>query len=173
MIYNFLCIIVPLLSTQRKHPSKIDLYHDIVTAACRQRKTADAPNKLSSSKQAKLPDLCGSFKQTRPSNKYRQVYHQFHMCQCTAICSGSTASFQINHPSATPSQSHLQICDTADYMKKTMIAELCKAKFVVTTTDCWSAQQKSYLGVTCHGIDEKTLGRRSSALAFKTLGQSM
>uniref|UniRef100_A0A9J7Z8S9 Transposase n=1 Tax=Cyprinus carpio carpio TaxID=630221 RepID=A0A9J7Z8S9_CYPCA len=54
-------------------------------------------------------------------------------------------------------------------MKKTLIAELGKAKFVATTTDCWSAHQKSNLGVTCHWINEETLERRSAALACKRL----
>lgn len=62
-----------------------------------------------------------------------------------------------------------RICDAADEMKKTLIAELAKTKFVATTTDCWSAHQKSYLGVTCHWIDEETLERRSAALACKRL----
>lgn len=70
-----------------------------------------------------------------------------------------------------PSRSTVRtrISDAADDMKKTKIAELSKAKFVATTTDCWSAHQKRYLGVTCHWIDEETLERRSAALACKRL----
>nr|XP_014269066.2 uncharacterized protein LOC106676613 [Maylandia zebra]XP_024654147.1 uncharacterized protein LOC106676613 [Maylandia zebra] len=54
-------------------------------------------------------------------------------------------------------------------MKMTLVAALDKVKFVATTTDCWSAHQKSYLGVTCHWIEEASLERRSAALACKRL----
>ena len=47
------CVIIFYL--QRKHPSKIEQYHDItVAASSRQRKTTTTPNKLSANKQAKL-----------------------------------------------------------------------------------------------------------------------
>lgn len=37
-----------------------------------------------------------------------------------------------------------RICEAADHMKMTLVAALDKVKFVATTTDCWSAHQKSY-----------------------------
>lgn len=52
-----------------------------------------------------------------------------------------------------------RICEAADYMKKTLIEELDKIKFVATTADCWSAHQKNYLGVTFHWIEEESLER--------------
>ncbi|KAJ8002278.1 hypothetical protein DPEC_G00178230 [Dallia pectoralis] len=42
---------------QRKHPSKMNQYDDVTPAARNQRKTTATPNKLSSSMQAKLPDV--------------------------------------------------------------------------------------------------------------------
>ncbi|KAL1249121.1 hypothetical protein QQF64_020126 [Cirrhinus molitorella] len=39
----------------RKHPSKLNQYHDIITAECHHRKVT--ASKLSASKQAKLPDM--------------------------------------------------------------------------------------------------------------------
>lgn len=65
-----------------------------------------------------------------------------------------------------------RICEAVDHTKKTLVAALDKVKFVATTTDCWSAHQKSYLGVTCHWIEEESLERRSAALACKRLRRS-
>ena len=42
-------------------------------------------------------------------------------------------------------------------------------QFVATTTDCWSARGRSYIGVTAHWIDVDSLERRSVALACKRL----
>lgn len=54
-------------------------------------------------------------------------------------------------------------------MKAKIISHLSNVNSVSTTTDCWSAHQKSYIGVTCHWIHEETFGRRSAALACKRL----
>lgn len=43
--------------------------------------------------------------------------------------------------------------------------KLSAVNYVATTTDCWSARQRSYLGVTCHWIDNTSLERNSAALA--------
>ncbi|KAL3992499.1 P2X purinoceptor 3 [Sarotherodon galilaeus] len=51
-----------------------------------------------------------------------------------------------------------RICEAADHMKMTLVAALDKVKFVATITDCCSAHQKSYLGVTCHWIEEELRG---------------
>ncbi len=46
--------------------------------------------------------------------------------------------------------------------QKAECCELC-----ATTTDCWTARQRSYLGVTCHWIDNTSLERHSAALACR------
>ena len=43
------------------------------------------------------------------------------------------------------------------------------AAFVATTADCWSANKKSYLGVTAHWMDTKTREREMAILACKRL----
>ncbi|KAF2889817.1 hypothetical protein ILUMI_16355, partial [Ignelater luminosus] len=45
--------------------------------------------------------------------------------------------------------------------------ELAKTKYVCTTADIWSAQSKSYLGVTVHFIDDKSFERKSFVLCYK------
>lgn len=39
--------------------------------------------------------------------------------------------------------------------------------FVCTTADIWSSKKKSFLGVTCHWIDQQSLQRKSIALACR------
>ncbi|KAK6304077.1 hypothetical protein J4Q44_G00246630 [Coregonus suidteri] len=48
-----------------------------------------------------------------------------------------------------------------------IIKKLSAVNYVATTTDCWSARQRSYLGVTCHWIDNTSLERHSAALACR------
>lgn len=50
-------------------------------------------------------------------------------------------------------------------MRDLLTARLQKAKSVCTTADIWSANHKSYFGVTAHWIEEETLQRQSAALA--------
>lgn len=52
-------------------------------------------------------------------------------------------------------------------MKSMLIKKLSTVNHVATTTDCWSARQRSYLGVTCHWIDNTSLERHSAALACR------
>ena len=54
-------------------------------------------------------------------------------------------------------------------MRANLTAALLQQTFVATTTDCWSARRRSYLGVTVHWIDDVSLVRRSAALACKRL----
>lgn len=57
--------------------------------------------------------------------------------------------------------------EAAKNMKSDIIKKLSTVNHVATTTDCWSARQRSYLGVTCHWIDTITLERHSAALACR------
>lgn len=50
-----------------------------------------------------------------------------------------------------------------------MVSHLSEVSYVATTTDCWTAHQRSFIGVTCHWIDEETFERRSAALACQRL----
>ncbi|XP_024139972.1 uncharacterized protein LOC112153794 [Oryzias melastigma] len=60
-----------------------------------------------------------------------------------------------------------RIQEAAKDMKSIIIKKLSAVNHVATTTDCWSARQRSYLGVTCHWIDPTTLDRHSAALACR------
>lgn len=62
-----------------------------------------------------------------------------------------------------------RIEEAANQMKKNLMSHLSKVSYVGTTTDCWTAHQQSFLGITVHWIDEETLERQSAALACKRL----
>lgn len=63
----------------------------------------------------------------------------------------------------------LRIEEAAAKVKKNIIAEMAKVSYIGTTTDYWTAWQRSYIGVTAHWIDECTLKRRSASIAFRHL----
>ena len=54
-------------------------------------------------------------------------------------------------------------------MKKNLKAAMRKVEFIGTTTDCWTAHRKGFIGVTAHWIEPTTLQRGSAALACKRL----
>ena len=58
-----------------------------------------------------------------------------------------------------------RINEKASLVKKNVQDAMKKVKHVATTTDCWTAHRRSYIGVTAHWIDDKTLDRVSASLA--------
>lgn len=54
-------------------------------------------------------------------------------------------------------------------MKNDLIEKLSKVSYVATTADAWSNGKRSYLGITVHWIDPKTLSRCNGALACTRL----
>uniref|UniRef100_A0A8C6WJZ4 Transposase n=1 Tax=Neogobius melanostomus TaxID=47308 RepID=A0A8C6WJZ4_9GOBI len=54
-------------------------------------------------------------------------------------------------------------------MKKNLKAAMNEVEFIATTTDCWTAHRRSFLGVTAHWIETETMTRCSVALACKQL----
>ncbi|KAJ8352107.1 hypothetical protein SKAU_G00235830 [Synaphobranchus kaupii] len=54
-------------------------------------------------------------------------------------------------------------------MTETLSSRMKEARRVCTTADLWNAGGRSYLAVTCHWIQERTLERKSAALACAVL----
>lgn len=55
-----------------------------------------------------------------------------------------------------------------EHMKSQLISELAEVQYVCATADCWSANNKAFLGVTCLYLDN-SLERRSATLACKRI----
>jgi len=59
--------------------------------------------------------------------------------------------------------------DAAMEMKTNLKEAMKELDFIATTTDCWSARRRGFIGVTAHWIDPISLERCSVALACKQL----
>ena len=62
-----------------------------------------------------------------------------------------------------------RINEKATLVKENVKDAMAKAQHIATTTDCWTAHRRSFIGVTSHWIDEQTLERKSAALACRRL----
>ncbi|KAL1248758.1 hypothetical protein QQF64_032974 [Cirrhinus molitorella] len=54
-------------------------------------------------------------------------------------------------------------------MKSKLKAVLSETEFIATTTDCWTAHRRSFIGVTAHWFNPQTMQRSCAALACKQL----
>ncbi|XP_037394084.1 uncharacterized protein LOC108444376 [Pygocentrus nattereri] len=54
-------------------------------------------------------------------------------------------------------------------MRRKLKAALSEIEFIATTTDCWTAHRRSFIGVTAHWFNPQTLQRSCVALAWKQL----
>ena len=60
-----------------------------------------------------------------------------------------------------------RITEKAKTIRSNVKTAMVEVQYVSTTTDCWSARRRSFIGVTAHWIDDVTLER--AALACKRL----
>lgn len=54
-------------------------------------------------------------------------------------------------------------------MREELVAKLRGVQYVCTTADVWTANGRSFFGMTCHWIDTDSLERKSAALGFTRL----
>lgn len=161
--------IVYFYSSQRKHPSKLADFN-----ACATRKSAqEQKGTKQPDKQAKFA-VGGAIRVSQGTvdriliRLICEGHHPFSLVEQPAFKDFATA---LNPQCKVLSRPTLKnrIAEAAGQMKTKMISHLSSVNYVATTTDCWSAHQKSYIGVTCHWIDWETLERRSAVLACKRL----
>uniref|UniRef100_A0A1A7XMV4 BED-type domain-containing protein n=1 Tax=Iconisemion striatum TaxID=60296 RepID=A0A1A7XMV4_9TELE len=58
-------------------------------------------------------------------------------------------------------------------MREELTDKLCNIQYVCTTADIWTANTRSFFGMTCHWIDMESLERKSAALGFTRLQSRM
>lgn len=160
-----------LYSSQRKHPSKLADF-----SACAWKSAQDQGGK---SEQSKLLDKQAKFAMGGP---IRVSHWTVDRVLIRLICKGHHPSL-VEQPAFKDFAAALypqckvlsrptvknRIAEAAGQMKARIISHLSNVNYITTTTDCWSAHQKSYIGVTCHWIDGETFERRSAVLACKRL----
>ncbi|KAL3185436.1 hypothetical protein MRX96_005460 [Rhipicephalus microplus] len=94
--------------------------------------------------------------------------------QCFSVVGNEQFQCLINalHPSATL-MNRKSLVNQIDILyreqKASLIAALEKASTVCCTADCWTASNRSFLGVMVHYIDEESLERRSAVLVCQRL----
>uniref|UniRef100_UPI0037E80847 uncharacterized protein zbedx isoform X2 n=1 Tax=Semicossyphus pulcher TaxID=241346 RepID=UPI0037E80847 len=54
-------------------------------------------------------------------------------------------------------------------MREDLMTKLSSIQYVCTTADIWTANNRSFFGMTCHWIDPASLERKSAALGFSRL----
>ncbi|XP_053089069.1 uncharacterized protein LOC113524717 [Pangasianodon hypophthalmus] len=159
---------------ERKHPSKLKQYKECVL----KRKNSEEQRCDSAVKQMKIKDYSMSCRQVTQSTIDRLVVEfVWESLQPFTIVELPTFKNLIHtmQPSCTVMSRptvKLRIEEAAAKVKKN-IAEMAKVSYIDTTTDCWTARQRSYIGVTAHWIDESTLERRSASIAFRRLKGSI
>lgn len=62
----------------------------------------------------------------------------------------------------------LKIQDAFENMKSALVKKLNDVDYVSTSADCWSARQRSYLGVTCHQTDKNVFREMFGSLGLQT-----
>lgn len=62
-----------------------------------------------------------------------------------------------------------QVTKASVEMKSKLKAALCEIEFIATTTDCWTAHHRGFIGVTVHWFNPQTMQRSCAALACKQL----
>ncbi|XP_061582587.1 uncharacterized protein LOC133448250 isoform X2 [Cololabis saira] len=158
-------------SSLRKHPSKLAAF-----SACSRK----SPQEQGNSKQSKLPDNQAKLAVGGAIRVSQGTVDRFLI---RLICEGHQPFSLVEQPAfrefaaaLNPQYKMLsrptvkrRIAEAAAEMKTKLISHLGNINHVATTTDCWSAHQKSYIGVTCHWIDGETFERGSVVLACKRL----
>ncbi|KAL3983521.1 oligodendrocyte myelin glycoprotein [Sarotherodon galilaeus] len=160
----------------RVHSNKLRMYTELMDSHRKRKSSSSTEPPM---KNAKLTD---SFTGSR-----RITQATFDKLLLTFVCEANrpfsiveTSSFKTMMETLQPQCTVMtrktlcsKIQDAVKNMKSIIIKKLSTVNYVATTTDCWSARQHSYLGVTCHWIDDISLERHSAALACRPLKEEI
>ncbi|XP_034534155.1 uncharacterized protein LOC117808543 [Notolabrus celidotus] len=157
----------------RVHPNKLNKYTDLMESN-RKRKSSSSSDDEPPLKNVKITNSLAV-----PPRRVTQA--TFDKLVLNFVCEANQPFSVVETPSFKNMIETLQphctvmtrktlccrIQEAAKNMKSIIIKKLSAVSHVATTTDCWSARQRSYLGVTCHWIDHNSLERHSAALACR------
>ncbi|XP_060787122.1 uncharacterized protein LOC132892769 isoform X1 [Neoarius graeffei] len=157
----------------RVHPNKLKKYIDLIES---HRKRRLSSSEEPPSKNARITSSFTVLSQRVSQATLDKLVLNF-VCQANQPFSVvETPSFKTMIETLQPQCTVLtrktlccRLQEAAKTMKSIIVKKLSAVNHVATTTDCWSAKQRSYLGVTCHWIDHNSLERHSAALACRHL----
>lgn len=147
----FMMCFSPCLSFQRKHSSHLERYNALT--APRKRK---AENPVpSTSRQLQLGET-KIVNQTKVDNVVInfviQSLQPFTVVEQPAF-HALVQELQPNSRVMSRTTLHQKIEEGAQEMKRNIKQAMSSIEFIATTTDCWSARRRRFLGVTAHWVD--------------------
>ncbi|XP_067298604.1 zinc finger BED domain-containing protein 4-like [Pseudorasbora parva] len=160
----------------RIHPNKLKVYEELIKS--RKRGSSDSVV-VDEPHSKKNPKIMSAF--SSPATKVTQGV--IDKLLINFVCEGNQPFSIVELPSfkkmietlqpqctvMTRKTLRLKVQDAFGNMKSAIVQKLNNAEYVATTADCWSARQRSYLGVTCHWIDSTSFERCSAALACRRM----
>ena len=164
---------------QRQHPHHLKRYTELTSLKKRQKRARESEACTSGNPPAKLLRVYECKSNTVSQKKVDRLILNFiteglqpfsvvslpaFKELVTSLCSRKMVM------SRETVKNRLKIC--AIEMKQHLRKSLDSVITVATTTDCWSASGKSYIGVTAHWIDADSTKRISAALACQRLNGS-
>lgn len=155
------------LSFQRKHSSHLERYNALTAP---QKRKAENPVP-STSRQLKLGET-KIVNQTKVDNVVInfviQSLQPFTVLEQPAF-NALVQELQPNSRVMSRTTLRWKVEEGAQEMKRNIKHAMSSIEFIATTTDCWSARRRGFLGVTAHWVDPDSLKRCSVALACRRI----
>uniref|UniRef100_A0AAY4ACV2 Transposase n=1 Tax=Denticeps clupeoides TaxID=299321 RepID=A0AAY4ACV2_9TELE len=152
----------------RKHETHLEEYCQLTSIACKRQSEGGTGFKA---KQLKLLEA----KQVSQKTVDRAIL-RFIVQGLQSFSLVETPSFQdliaeLQPSSAVMSRTTVRrkIDSATSKMKECLKNEMKKVPYIATTTDCWTARRRSFIGVTAHWLNPCSFERRSAALACHQL----
>ncbi|KAL2093869.1 hypothetical protein ACEWY4_011181 [Coilia grayii] len=155
---------------QKKHPTHLQRYTELTSAAMK-RKSSTEVSPAPLPKQAKLWEA----RRVSQASVDKAILK--------FIVEGLHPPYIVKQPRFIELVQHLQpntnvmtrntvvnkVMKASTDMKIKLKAALNEVEFIATTTDCWTAHRRGFIGVTAHWFNPQTMDRSCAALACKRL----
>ncbi|XP_028854978.1 uncharacterized protein LOC114801150 isoform X2 [Denticeps clupeoides] len=153
--------------SRRKHETHLEEYCQLTSTACKRPSEGGTGFKA---KQLKLLEAKQVSQKTVDRTIFRFIVQGL---QSSLV---EPPSFQdliaeLQPSSAVMSRTTVRrkIDSATSKMKERLMNEMKTVPYIDTTTDCWTARRRSFIGVTAHWLDPCSFERRSAALACRQL----
>ncbi|XP_051809094.1 uncharacterized protein LOC127535333 [Acanthochromis polyacanthus] len=155
---------------EKKHPTHLERYKQLTSASLK-RKTSAEDSLAPPSKQTKLWETRKVSQASVDKLVLKfivQGLHPPHIVQQQGFID-LVKHLQPNTNVMTRNTVVNKVTNAAVEMKSKLKAALSEIEFIATTTDCWTAHCRSFIGVTAHWFNSQTMQRFCAALGCKQL----